>query len=280
MNVVITGGTSGIGAETVKGLAPTFERLFLLARNTEKAASLLAELTQTYPREKFEIIHCDLEDLSSVIAAAERVRLQTKTVNVLINNAGGIFPEASITPDGFETTFQVNHLGHFLLTQHLLPLLLNGTGARVINVSSEAHRAANPKFERLNATEYFSSFPAYANAKLFNILFTKSLQEKYGPQGLRAYSLHPGVVKTNFGGQHGGVFKWLLKMATPFMIDAKTGAKTSIYLATAELKDQWAGSYFRKSRPSSTSRLASSKKLRDDLWEKSAKWVAKFSLEQ
>ncbi|WP_209330816.1 SDR family NAD(P)-dependent oxidoreductase [Lunatimonas salinarum] len=276
MNAVITGCTSGIGAETVKGLSTQCQRLFLLVRNEKKASILLGELPKDLPRDRFEVVYCDLEDLKSVAAAADYIGGKIATLDLLINNAGGIFPEGTITRDGFETTFQVNHLGHFLLTQKIMPLLLNAKNPRIINVSSEAHRAANPKLNQVNTAKNYSSFPAYANAKLYNILFSKSLQEKYAHEGLGAYSLHPGVVKTNFGGQFTGAFRWLIKLSQPFMISAEAGARTTLYLANSPLKDEWNGAYFNKSKPSKPSKLAHSKKLRDDLWEKSTNWVADF----
>ncbi|MCC5937964.1 MAG: SDR family NAD(P)-dependent oxidoreductase [Lunatimonas sp.] len=277
MNIVITGCTSGIGAETVKGLSDKCDRLFLLVRNQKKAESLLADLPADLPKDRFEVVFCDLEDLKSVAAAADYVREKVTSLDLLINNAGGIFPKGTITRDGFETTFQVNHLGHFLLTQKLLPLLLKTPTPRIINVSSEAHRAANPKLNEVTNAANYSSFPAYANAKLYNILFSKSLQEKYGSQGLGTFSLHPGVVKTNFGGDFTGVFKLLIKLSQPFMITAKAGAQTTLFLATSAIKKEWNGAYFKKSKPVTPSKLANSKKLREDLWEKSANWVADLS---
>lgn len=277
MNLAITGATSGIGAETALALAPKCKQLFLLVRNSKKGEALRDTLKSSSGTTNIEIIFCDLTDLKSEAAAADTLAQKIDHLDVLINNAGGIFPEGELTADGFETTFQVNHLGHFLLTRALMPLLLNSTAPRVINVSSEAHKAASGDLKKATSVADYKSFPVYADAKLYNILFTKSLDEKYGQRGLGAYSLHPGVVKTNFGGQHKGVFKFLLKIAQPFMISAKQGAETSIYLASEPLKNYWSGGYFNKSKPSSPSSKAIQKQLRDELWEKSAEWVQPYA---
>ena len=197
-------------------------------------------------------------------------------MDLLINNAGGIFPEKSITTNGHELTFSVNHLGHFLLTQLTLPLLISGEGAKIINVSSEAHKAAKINKEDLELKNDFSSFKAYANVKLYNILFTKSLAEKFGNKGIAAYALHPGVVNTNFGTQSKGIFKFFLFLAKPFMISPKKGAQTGIYLATNQLSPKNNGGYFKKRKLAEVTQDGSSKMLRDLLWEYSIKQIQPF----
>lgn len=276
MNLAITGPTSGIGVETVKALAPKFNKIFLLVRNEEKAVTLIAESLSSHDKGKFVIIPCDLGSLSSVSKAANLVKDQIDSLHVLINNAGGIFPEGKLTDDKLEQTFQINHLGHFLLTSKLMPLLENAGDAKVINVSSEAHKAANPKLTEINDISKYSSFPAYANAKLFNILFSKSISEKYAKKGIHSYALHPGVVKTNFGGDFSGVFKFLIKLAQPFMINAAQGAKTTVFLATTSTSSLESGAYYKKSKPANPSKTAASATLREKLWTKSQDLVKEY----
>jgi NAD(P)-dependent dehydrogenase (short-subunit alcohol dehydrogenase family) len=276
MNLAITGPTSGIGVETVKGLASKFDKIFLLVRNEEKALSLIAESFPFHKKGAFVVIPCDLGSLSSVSKAANLIKDKTNSLHVLINNAGGIFPVGKLTADNFEETFQVNHLGHFLLTMKLMPLLENAGEARIINVSSEAHKAANPKLKEINDIMNYSSFPAYANAKLFNILFSKSLAEKYSTKGIHSYALHPGVVKTNFGGDFSGVFKFLIKLAQPFMINAAQGAKTTVFLATTSTSSLKSGAYFNKSKPATPSKTAGSSTLREKLWALSEDLVKEY----
>lgn len=274
MKIAITGATSGIGVEKVKALAPLCEQMFLLVRDEEKAKNLIQSLPTH--QEKITVIYCDLSDLNSVSKAASTLSQQCDDIDVLINNAGGIFPKKSITTDGHELTFSVNHLGHFLLTHLSLPLLSKGNGARVINVSSEAHKAASINEEDLELKDDFSSFKAYANVKLYNLLFTKSLAEKFSDKNIKAYALHPGVVDTNFGTQSKGIFKALLFLAKPFMISAKEGAQTGIYLATSDLDPKSNGGYFKKRKLVKTKGDTSSEKLRELLWEYSIRQIQPF----
>ncbi|MEX0883036.1 MAG: SDR family NAD(P)-dependent oxidoreductase [Cyclobacteriaceae bacterium] len=276
MNLAITGGTSGIGVEKVKALAPGFSKIFLLVRDIEKAKKLVGKIKPVGKEDKFVLVPCDLADLESVSKAAEMISAQTDSIDVLINNAGGIFPEKIITKNQLELTFSANHLGHFLLTLKMLPLLTNKNGARVINVSSDAHKAASVNLDDLQFEKGYSSFKAYANAKLFNILFTKSLAEKFGDRNIQAYALHPGVVDTNFGHQSKGFFKVFLSLFKPFMISPKKGAETGIFLATTAKVPGENGGYYKKSKIASPSKKAQSKKLRDQVWERSEKLVQPY----
>ncbi|SIT00998.1 SDR family NAD(P)-dependent oxidoreductase [Belliella pelovolcani] len=274
MNLAITGATSGIGEFTLRNLIPAFEQIFILARNKQKAENLVKDL-KTDASQKCIFIYCDLTDMDSVVSAAQELSNHCDQLDVLINNAGGIFKQKEITMDQFETSLSANHLGHFLLTNKLLPLLLNSNVAKIINVSSEAHRAAKVRFSDLNYKENsYSAFGAYANVKLFNILFTKSLVELYGDKGLKSYALHPGVVKTNFGSDTSGIFAFLWKLATPFMISAEDGAKTSIFLAKSKLPENLNGSYFKNSKAVKPSSSASSKSMRQKLWAVSEELLA------
>lgn len=276
MKLAITGPTSGIGEVTLIQLAPHFTEIFLIARNESKASKLIATLSPN-DQKKITFIYCDLTDMETVVSAAKSIKEKTATLDVLINNAGGIFQNKEITNDGFEMTLAANHLGHFLLTHHLMSVLLAAPRPKVINVSSEGHRAAKVDFNDLNYThKKFSSFVSYANVKLFNILFTKYLSENFGEKGLNAYSLHPGVVKTNFGKQTSGIFGIFWKMAGPFMITAEEGAKTTIYLANTKIDSLKNGYYFKKSRPVKPSSEANSKKMRDRLWKESEKMLSKW----
>ena len=174
-------------------------------------------------------------------------------------------------------TFAVNHLGHFLLVQHLLPLLEKGQ-ARIINISSEAHRMGKPRLDDLQwKKRAFSAFAAYGAAKLFNIYFTRSLTAKYGDRGISAFALHPGLVKTGFGEQLTGMGQILIWLAKPFMITAREGAQTIIYLATAPKMDAQSGKYFKKKKVSKPSATAEDDSARGRLWAKSLEMTAAFS---
>jgi NAD(P)-dependent dehydrogenase (short-subunit alcohol dehydrogenase family) len=189
------------------------------------------------------------------------------SVNVLINNAGGIFRDYEQSRQGYEKTFAVNHLGHFLLVQHLLPLLERGQ-ARIINVSSEAHRMGKPRFNDLQwKNTSYSAYAAYATAKLFNIYFTRSLVVKYGPKGITAFALHPGLVSTNFGEKLTGLSKAIMWLMRPFMITPEEGAQTTIYLATAQRLDAKSGKYFKNKKVSKPSASATNENACNRLWD-------------
>jgi NAD(P)-dependent dehydrogenase (short-subunit alcohol dehydrogenase family) len=262
---IITGATSGIGEETALALAKKDHALYLLVRNIHKGEQLKERLIAETKNQHIFIIQCDLADMQSIRTAADELKAKLFAVNVLINNAGGIFNNRELTKDGFEMTFATNHLGHFLLTTSLMPLLEKGH-ARIINLSSDAHKAGKPQFENLQGEQGYSSIRAYGMAKLFNIYFAKSLAERYADKGITAFSLHPGIVNTGFGTGTSGLVKFMLWLIRPFMIDAKKGAETSVYLATAPKLDKLTGQYFVKKKVAKPTANANDVEARNKLW--------------
>lgn len=272
MKIAITGTTSGIGAATAAALAAQGHELWLLNRNADKTTKQLDEFRSKYPSSKVHGVWCDLTDLQSVkMAAAELSNLDG--LDVLINNAGGLTAMREITKDGFEAQFQMNHLGHFLLTSSLLTPLLAAKG-KVINLSSEAHRAARLNLDDLQMETGWSTFGAYANAKGCNILFTKALHQRFNGQGLEAFAVHPGVVNTHFGDGLGGM-KWMWKLMTPFLITPAKGAKTSIHLATTG-EGLVSGAYYKNSKLNKAAGYTKAAPLIDGLWQASEALVASF----
>jgi NAD(P)-dependent dehydrogenase (short-subunit alcohol dehydrogenase family) len=272
---VLTGATSGLGEATALALAKQGHALYLLVRNTEKGNELKKQLIQETGNKEITIIKCDLADMENVLEATNELHAKLFNINVLINNAGGIFNEWQLSKDGFEMTFSSNHLGHFLLTMRLMPLLTRGH-ARIINLSSDAHKLGKPDFDNLQKEEGYSAMRAYGTAKLFNIYFAKSLAEKYADKGITAYSVHPGVVNTGFGTGLSGFGKWLLWLARPFMITAEKGAETTVYLATDFKIESKSGSYFSKKQTAKPAAIADDKNAREKLWELSEHLVENF----
>jgi len=276
---VITGATSGIGKETALALAQKGHAVYMLVRDVVKGEQVRKAIIAESRNEGVYVIYCDLADLQTVSAAAEKLKGGLFAINVLINNAGGIINEREVSADGYEMTFALNHLGHFLLTQGLMPLLERGQ-ARIINLSSEAHKMGKPEFNDLYAEiptgKKYDAIKAYGMAKLFNIYFTKSLAEKYKSKGITAFAVHPGIVNTNFGSTLGGFGGLLMLLAKPFMVSAKQGAQTSVYLATAAKPDAQSGQYFKKQRVAKATKLADNADARARLWDISKQMIARF----
>ncbi len=274
---VITGATSGIGEATATALAKKGYALYLLVRDVAKGEVVKKKLTADTGNKEIYIIYCDLTDLATVAKAADELTAKLFNINVLINNAGGMFNDFTLTKDGFELTFASNHLGHFLLTKRLMPLLQKGH-ARIINLSSDLHKSGKPDFDNLQNPDTYSPIKAYGNTKLFNIYFTKSLAERYKDKGITAYTLHPGVVKTSFNSKLTGFIKFFFSLVTPFMISPDKGAETPIYLATAPKLESKSGQYFYKKKVKKPAAVANDTNARNSLWELSEELVKPFDV--
>jgi len=273
---VITGATSGIGKETALALAKQGHALWLLVRNVMKGERLKEEIISATSNEDIHVVRCDLADLQSVREAADELKTKLDAVNVLINNAGGMFAGRAQNKDGYEMTFVTNHLGHFLFTLCTIPLLEKGQ-ARVINVSSEAYKWGDADFDDIQWQQHkYNASKAYGRSKLFNLYFTKALAEKYAEKGITSFALHPGVVRTEFGSSAKGLFKILMFIARPFMISPQKGAQTSIWLATEPGLEGKSSQYFIKCKLSKSSVLSWSEDNRNKLWDISKKLVKKY----
>jgi retinol dehydrogenase 12 len=269
--VLITGANSGIGLATAKALALQQYKLILLVRSQQKAEQTESEILKHTPNAQLDFYLVDLTDLASVKKATDAIKAKYSVLDRLINNAGYSPVGISFTADGYEKSFVANHLGHFVLTMNLLPLLRQSPESRVISVSSAAH--ALGKVERLfqKKNTKLSDIGAYGDGKLANVLFTKGLAKYEKDSSLTAYSLHPGVVKSNFGSDMNGFLKAAFSLARPFMISVEKGAATSIYLATCDLQDLRFrnGYYFAKSKPASILNNGVTNESVEWFWEKS-----------
>lgn len=269
----ITGSTSGIGLEVAKTLNNQGHPLIMLNRSPEKAQAVKDQMNQP---DLIHLIECDLSKLSSVQAAAKEIRSHYSEIDGLINNAGGIFPERIETPEGLELTFAINHLGHFLLTRKLLPLLKKGSDPQIINVSSEAHRQAQPNFDDLQMTKHYQAFKAYANAKLFNIYFTRSLAASTSTHGIRANAVHPGFVSTGFGRDFKGVWKGILTLLRPFMINQQKGGESVTQLAMTTHENQPNAAYFKNKKLCKPAPIAYDETKQRQLWDVSEGLIKGF----
>jgi NAD(P)-dependent dehydrogenase (short-subunit alcohol dehydrogenase family) len=250
--VVITGGNTGIGKETVVGLARQGAHVVFTSRNPEKGTAALADIRERSGSGDVELMALDLAGIASIRAFAADFLDRHTHLDVLIANAGLILSERSVTVDGFETTFGVNHLGHFLLTHLLLERLRASTPARIVVVSSGAHRfpRSGINFDDLQSEHGYRGFRAYGRSKLANIYFARELARRLENTGVTANSLHPGLVATEFGRDRDRTSHRMQSamgvLLKPVMISPEQGARTSIYLASSPEVAGTTGSYFYK----------------------------------
>ncbi|MEQ9301277.1 MAG: SDR family oxidoreductase [Cyclobacteriaceae bacterium] len=270
--IAITGGTSGLGLATVNALASRGWNVVLLARNMSSVSGIKAD----HPQAEIDFIRCDLADLSSVADAGVALSKYHEDIDVLMNNAGGYVDSFKKTVDGNELTFQMNHLGHFLLTKLVLDKLKTQEKARIINLSSAAHKLGKLDFSDLMIEAGYGAFKAYGNSKLCNIYFTQLLHERYFSDGISSFAAHPGSVGTGFGDNSTGFFRFLWDLGKPLLLTPEKGAKTQIYLATEEGVEVHSGKYFVKRKVASMSQHAHDTEARDKLWEVSEEMVAKY----
>lgn len=264
---VVTGATTGIGRETARGLAAAGATVVLLGRDGARAEDARADLTATTGNENLHVALADLASLAEVRRVGAELRARFPVVHVLVNNAGAIFGSREETVDGFERTFAVNHLAYFLLTHELLRSLRAGGPARIVNVSSAAHKIGKLHWDDLQLTQGYAQFKAYSQSKLANILFTRELARRLQGSGITANSLHPGTIASNFGKSGSRFFAWLVRLARVFLIGPVRGARTSLYLATAPELAGVTGEYFQRCKRAKTTKSAKNDEDAARLWK-------------
>lgn len=261
--IVITGASDGIGAAAARRISRGGDNVVLVGRTESKTAAVAAELGADY-------FLADFADLSQVRVLADKIRSQCPRIDVLANNAGGVFSKLRRTDDGHEITLQVNYLAPFLLTTLLLDVLV-GSHATVVNTSSSSQRLLrNVKLADFDTTERRWPSTAYALAKLANILFTRELHRRFCGDGLAAAVVHPGFVNTNIGHASGSRFLTTMQR-TPLsriIASADQGADQLVWLATTSPGVDWtAGEYYVKGKVAKANRAADDPVLARELWE-------------
>ena len=268
--VLITGGNSGIGKEAAVSLTRLGAQVVITARDLAKGALAVEEIARRGDSRP-ELVQLDLADLDSVQRCADEVLDRFPELHVLACNAGLTLSRRTETRQGFEYLFGVNHLGHFLLTDRLRQRLINSAPARVIVVSSDMHRIAyrGLAFDDLQTTKGYVSYDAYAKTKLANILFARELAQRLKGTGVTANAVHPGLVKTNFGGEGDTRItqQFVRMIPRPFARNAAEGADTIVYLAAADEVADLTGGYYVNRRPATPSRHARDDDAAARLWE-------------
>lgn len=265
--VLITGATGGIGLATAKELAKQGATVHFIARDKSKAETLQKELISLGSSStKFYI--ADLGSQKSIREAAAEIHKDLDRIDVLLNNAGGVFSEFKLSADNIEMTIATNHFAYFLLTNLLLDLVLKSDYARIINVSSGSHYQGSMDFESFTKEKGYFIMKAYGQSKLANVLFTKELARRLSGTQVTVNCLHPGMVDTTIGtkGTNGlASFAWT-SMAKLFGIPVERGAATSVYLATSPEVKGVTGKYFDKSKEKKPSKAALNEELQKQLW--------------
>jgi len=275
---LVTGANSGIGKETALGLARAGARVVLVCRNQQKGEAALADIRRETGSSELDLLIADMSSLASVRALAAQVEQRYPRLDVLVNNAGAALWERKLSAEGIEMTVAGNHLGPALLTMKLLERLKASAPARIVNVSSEAHRSARLDLNDLQyETRKYSGIAAYGQSKLLMNAFTFELARRLEGTGVTVNCLHPGVVSTNIWPTDAPlVARAIMGVMKPFMTNSKRGADVSLYLAMSPDVAGVNGKYFVKSKPVDSNRLSRDPNVIAAVWQWTEKMTAGF----
>lgn len=244
-NVLVTGSSRGIGFETALGLAKMGAHVIVVSHNEDHTLEAVARIKDAAGEDSVRYYLADLASQESIRMLAEEIKAGYDRLDVLVNNVGGMFRKYEESPDGIEMTFALNHLSYFLLTGLLLDLLKKSTPARIVNVSSEAHRQAKGiNFDNIGFKDDYSLMKAYSQSKLANILFTHELASRLEGSGVTVNALHPGFVNSHLYRDYGLMTPLVKLFASISGKNTVQGAQTSIYLASSPEVEMVSGKYF------------------------------------
>jgi NAD(P)-dependent dehydrogenase (short-subunit alcohol dehydrogenase family) len=268
--VLVTGATSGIGLEAAHSLAQQGANVVLVGRDAAKTARCLDEVRKGARSAEVTSLLCDFSRQADVRRLAYDVLHRFDRLDVLVNNAGGVFRRRTMTEDGIEATFAVNHLGYFLLTQLLLERIVQSAPARIVNVASIAHRSATMDFDDLFFERGYRTMRGYSRSKLANVLYTRTLAQKLAGTDVTVNCLHPGAVDTNMWSSAPVWTKPLLAVIRKvFFIPAKEGGRRIVQLVVDPELSNMTGAYFENGKVTFPSRLAQNDAVARRLWEDS-----------
>jgi retinol dehydrogenase-14 len=272
--VLVTGGTGGIGKATAIGLAALGARVGITGRDPARTRQVAVEIRTLSGNPAVDALAADMSSQAEVRRLAAAVLDAYPRLDVLVNNVGGFWAHRHLTADGLEHTFALNHLASFLLTNLLLDRLKQSAPARVVNVSSHVQAEGRIDFDDLQGTRAYSGQAAYSQSKLANVMFTNELARRLEGTGVTANSLHPGVVRTNFGAEdQTWLFTVVSQVVLPFLKTPARGAQTSIYLASSPEMDGVTGQFFANKKVKTANKVADDPTMRARLWQASADLV-------
>jgi NAD(P)-dependent dehydrogenase (short-subunit alcohol dehydrogenase family) len=279
---VVTGASSGIGLEAAKALAAQGWRVIATGRNRARSAAAETAIRAVSSSGQVDMLLADLALLADAAQLAQDIAVLTDRIDVLVNNAGGMASEKVITSEGFEANFAGNHLGPFLLTQRLLPLLRHAAAAapagsvRIINTSSDgSEMIPGLNLDDLQTFEKYSNGLAYCSGKLANVLFARALALRLKNDGIIAHSFHPGTVASNFFSHTDADVQARYSNVNEEGLTPAQGADTLIWLATAAEPGASSGGYFCQRAPRIANPLVDDEAYIDRFWAVSEALVAK-----
>jgi NAD(P)-dependent dehydrogenase (short-subunit alcohol dehydrogenase family) len=274
--VVITGATGGIGLAAAEALAARGAQLTIIARSEARAAVALRRIEAAGGNGVVvDVLFADLASQASVRRLAAQLLSRYPRIDVLVNNAGAVYPKRRLSDDGIELTWALNHLGPFLLTKLLLERIKDSRPARIVTTASGAHNGATIPFDDIDGERSFGrGFHRYGQTKLANILFTVELARRLDGTGVTANCFHPGVVATGFSPYHGLAARAAMKLATPFMRSPAKGAETLVWLVDSPTVEHLSGGYFMDKQLTTPSAKAQDAEAARRLWELSEAQVA------
>jgi len=261
---MVTGASRGIGLATAMGLARLGAEVVLVCRSEQRAREVVDKIRSATGNQNLHLLIADLSSQSAIRQLTADFNARFPNLHVLVNNAGVATRVRTLSPDGIEMTFAVNHLAYFLITNLLLDRLKTSAPSRIINVSSEAHRNAKLDFEDLQMEKDFSGFKAYCLSKLCNILFTRELAKRLEGTSVTANSMHPGFLRTGIFRETSGILKLLVMMTAG---NPAKGARAILHLATSPELETATRKYFKGTLERPSSPASQDSQAAEKLWQ-------------
>ena len=271
---IVTGASAGIGQAIAQGLAACGAQVVLVCRSRARAEAAQNAIRTATGNAEIDIALADLSSQVEIRRLAQELLQRYPRIHALVNNAGVVNTKRTVTVDGIETVFAVNHLAYFLLTQLLLPRLIDSAPARIVNIASDAHHWDRLDFDDLQNHRRYRGLKVYAQSKLCNLLFTRELARRIASTGVTVNSLHPGGVATGLGWNNGWWAVLVAKVLKPFLRTAEQGADTAIYLTTTPEVANVNGKYFYNRREHQPSHAVQDDEAARRLWEISEQLTA------
>ena len=262
--ILVTGGSSGIGFATAQTLAERGARVILTSRSLARAQEAAADIGA-------EGLALDLSSLASLEDFARDLTELAPELNIVIHNAGAVYPKRRETPEGLDAQFAVIYLGPFLLNHLLLQTLKGNAPSRIINVVSDLHRNVSLDFDDLQSESKYNFLTSYSRAELAKVMDTYHLSRRLDPEEVSVYCLHPGGVRTNLFRNFRGPLGWLIQLSNLLKMSPSAGARTSVFLATSEELES--GAYYQKCRVKKSSKQSYDREAQERLYTISRKLV-------